>query len=318
MAGLIASAALYEVSLSAAPAEGLLRVPDREPDEFLVRLERRRLLEGLERPLLLQQARGHCGLGDPGLRILRFDQQQSTRRLLGLLHAPQRDQRRPESPQRERYVRGLLERMSQQAFGIPGLVGRQREGREADQRGHVARVSLQDGSEELLGFPAIIGHERRGRLLHAHTFRIREARALEGDARVVVLLQVEERIAIGQPGAMVVRIGLEHPPHLLACLCRAARRADRRARDPRARGRNPARARTRAPASRCSPRGGPGRGAPRQGATDSSPRPGPVPGARAASARRSRRARSAGPRAPAGAPPRMWLAVSVRSRRKEA
>ena len=170
MAGLIASAALYEVSLSLRRPSVFCACPIESRMSSSSGLSARRLLVGLERPLLLQQARGHRGLRDPGLRIFRLDQQQSTRSLLRLLHAPEGDQRRPESAQRERYMRGLLQRMAQQAFGIPGLVGGEREGREADERGHVARVGLQDGSEELFRCLAIIGNERRGRLLDAHAF----------------------------------------------------------------------------------------------------------------------------------------------------
>ena len=56
--------------------------------------------------------------GDPALRILGLDLDQTARAASGLLEASERQQRLAESPPGQRMVRGLLEGMAQQALGI--------------------------------------------------------------------------------------------------------------------------------------------------------------------------------------------------------
>ena len=144
--------------------------------------------------------------------------------------------------------------MAQQPLGIVGPVGRERDGREADERRHVTRIGLQDFTKDALRIscdrrppaprsPASICASRR----------IREPRALEGDARIVVLTagrRAHRRTrARRDDGADL----FEHPPHFLACPAGAGRRAGRRAPDPRARGQSPGtRASTRSSVARLS------------------------------------------------------------------
>ncbi len=68
----------------------------------------------------------------------------------------------------------------------------------------MARIRAQDIAEEALGLaPLPCEHRRRG-LLHVRAVRIGERRALEGDARIVVLPEVDEHVAVGEPGEMMV------------------------------------------------------------------------------------------------------------------
>ncbi len=73
---------------------------------------------------------------------------------------------------------------------------------------------------------AVVGDQRRRRLLDARPLRVREPSALEGDAGVFVLTEVDERIAIRQPGAMVLRQSFPAPAALRsrACAARPSRR----------------------------------------------------------------------------------------------
>ncbi len=78
-------------------------------------------------------------------------------------------------------------------------------------------IFLQDLPKHLLCRHAVAGHQSRRCLFDERPLRIGQPGALESDARVVVLLQIDQGVAVRQPGERVMRDLLEHPPHLLAC-----------------------------------------------------------------------------------------------------
>jgi hypothetical protein len=86
----------------------------------------------------------------------------------------------------------------------------------------VTRVCLQDGAKDGLGSLAVSRHERGGGILFAQPLRIGEPCALEGQLRVRIVREVDERIAVRQPRAMMMRHFFQHPPHLGARLRRPA------------------------------------------------------------------------------------------------
>ena len=209
------------------PPEGLVHVADGQAQAYFVRLEPRGVLVSFERFLLPQQPRCDARDRDPGLRVFGLDLQHMAGGGLGLLGATQGEERRTEPPPRQRHVLGLFECMTQQPLGVPGYVSGQRERRKPDQRGEVTRISLQYFAEDEFRLLALLSHQRRGSLLHAPPIRIAEPCALEGDACVVVLSQIHERIAVGKPRAVMVRLLFQHLPHLLARLSGAAAAAAR-------------------------------------------------------------------------------------------
>jgi hypothetical protein len=86
----------------------------------------------------------------------------------------------------------------------------------------VTRVITQDEPQHVLGGFAVARHQGRRRLPHTFQIRVRQTRALERNARVRILLKVDERIAVGEPCRMMVRHVHEHPPHFLASPHRAS------------------------------------------------------------------------------------------------
>ncbi len=114
-------------------------------------------------------------------------------------------------------VCGLFQGMTQQPLGVVTLVNRERECRKTAQRRHVTRIFLQDAAKNSLGCFPVVGHEGGRCFLDARSLGIGKACALEGKARVGILLQVDEHITVRKPGGMVMRDFLEHPPHFLTC-----------------------------------------------------------------------------------------------------
>jgi hypothetical protein len=109
--------------------------------------------------------------------------------------------------------------MAQQPLGIVALVGSEGECRKTAQSRDVAGIFLQDlPNNPLRSFP-IIGHEGGRCFLNPGSLGIGEARALESHARVGVLLEIDQHVAVGQPCKMVMRRFLQHPPYLLSRLC---------------------------------------------------------------------------------------------------
>ena len=103
-----------------------------------------------------------------------------------------------------------------------GYVGRERERRKSAQCRHMTRVLLQDLRKISLGCFTVIGYQRGGCLLDALSLGIGELCAFEGNSGVRVLVKVDQGIAVCEPGKMVVRYFLEHPPYFLARLRRPA------------------------------------------------------------------------------------------------
>ncbi len=197
------------------PAECLVDVADGQPQPHFFRFEPRRLLVGLESPLLAHEPRRHRTDRDPGLWVFRLDFEQTACSRLSLLETPQRHERLPHSPPCQRMVRRLPQRMTKQALGIAGLVGRERECGKTAQRRQVARIILQDFANDPLGRFAVVGHQGGRRLLDELTPGIGEPCTLEGESSVGILLEIHEHIAVRKPGEMVMRHVLQNPPHFL-------------------------------------------------------------------------------------------------------
>ena len=198
-------------------AQGFVDMADRGAQSHFLRLQLRRPLVGRERFLLPEQPRRDCGGGDPALRIFRLDGPEVARRGLRFRQAPERQQRGSEPAPGEWQVRGLSQRMTQQPFGIEWYVRGERYRCKPAQRRHVAGIHLQDLAKQRLCALAVIGEQRRGRRVDPRPFGVALPGALEGGARVGVLLEIYERVAVGQPGQRVMRLPLEHPTHLIAC-----------------------------------------------------------------------------------------------------
>jgi hypothetical protein len=113
-------------------------------------------------------------------------------------------------------VRALFQGMTQQPLGIVPLVSRERERRKAAQRRHVTRIFLQDAAKNPLRGLPVVGHQGGRRFLDVRSLGISKPCALEGKARVRVLLQVDKRITVRKPCEMVMRDFFQHPPHFLA------------------------------------------------------------------------------------------------------
>src|SRR4029077_10197709 len=86
----------------------------------------------------------------------------------------------------------------------------------------MTRILAQDVAEQLLGLAALIGEERRRRFLDARALWIGEARALECDSSLLILSKIDERVAVGEPGAVMMGLRVQYPPHLCARLIGAA------------------------------------------------------------------------------------------------
>ena len=142
------------------------------------------VLVGLERVLLTHQANRDGSPGDPGLRVLRLDLHQIPRDRIRFFQTTEGQQRRSQFPPGERDVCGLLEGMTQQAFGVVGLVGRQRERRKPDQRGDVPRIYLQDFAKHTLGALAVVCQHRSRGFFDVWSVRIGQPGTLKRDARV--------------------------------------------------------------------------------------------------------------------------------------
>ena len=112
--------------------------------------------------------------------------------------------------------------MTQQALGIVDLVGGNRGCCKTAQCRNVTCVLLEDGAKKSLRSLAIVRHEGDGRLINPLSMRIGEACPLEGNARVRILLEVDQYIAVGKPRVMVPRHFIKHATHFLACLCRTS------------------------------------------------------------------------------------------------
>ena len=157
---------------------------------------------------------------DPGLRVLRlstFSRYARGCQRFGLLvAAPQRRATHGPSPRcASVHVRGLLERMPQQALGIHAACRRRASTRsQPDQGGNVTWIGLQDLAEQGLGALAVSSQQGlRGRL-DACALRIGLPRAIVGGDRIAILAKIHQCIAVGQPRVVVVRSRLEHALHL--------------------------------------------------------------------------------------------------------
>ena len=104
----------------------------------------------------------------------------------------------------------LTQRMPQQALGVSRHVRRKRKRSQAAQRGYVRGVGLQHLPEQCLGGPAIVSEQRRGGRLNARSVRLTLPCTLKCRPSIVVLLQINEYVAIGEPCASVPRVPLEH------------------------------------------------------------------------------------------------------------
>ena len=138
---------------------------------------------------------------------------------LRLLEASERHERLPQSSPCERRVRGLFQGMTQQPLGI--VTPCQPRARAAARPHNAATwlgVFLEDLPKNPLGCLPIVGHEGSRCFLDALSLGIGEPCALEGNARVRILLEVDQRIAVGKPCEMMMRHFLQHPAHFLACL----------------------------------------------------------------------------------------------------
>ena len=134
-----------------------------------------------------------------------------------LFEASELHERLPQPPPRQRTVRGLFQRMTKQALGIVGFVGRERERGKTAQRRHMTRILLQDLTKQTLRCLPVVDHEAGRRLLNPRPMRIGKPRALEGNARVRILLEVDQRITVRKPCEVVMWHFLQHPAHFLAC-----------------------------------------------------------------------------------------------------
>ena len=199
-----------------APAKGFLHVANGHAQPNSLRLKPRRLLVGREGLLLAHELRRHGGNRDPALGVIGLHLDQAPRRCFRLREASERREREPHSSPGERMVCGLLQGMTQQPLGIQCLVSFERQGRKTAQGRQVTRVLLQDTAENWLRGLVIVGHESGGGRLDAGPMRIGEAGALVGNARVRILLQVDQGIAVRKPGEMIMRLFLQHPTHFLA------------------------------------------------------------------------------------------------------
>ena len=198
----------------AAPAEGFLQVSDGDAQPRLIRFEQRRALVGVERLLLPQHSRGDGGDRDPGLRAIRLDLLEISHSRLRLLEAPESHQRGPEPAIGQRDVGGLPQSVAQQSLGFGRTIGTQGERRKSAKRCHVIRILSEDFAEQLLRLAALIRHECGRRRLDPRPLRVGQSRALEGHERIRVLFELDEHIAVCEPRAVMVRVGLEHAPHL--------------------------------------------------------------------------------------------------------
>jgi len=111
----------------------------------------------------------------------------------------------------------LFQRMTQQPFGIETLVSRERECGKTAQRRQVPRIFLQDAPKNPLRCLPVVGHEGGRCFVDLRSPGVGKPGALEGHARVRILLQVDQRITVRKPCEMVMRHLLQDPPHFLAC-----------------------------------------------------------------------------------------------------
>jgi len=188
---------------------------DRGVQADLARLEPRGLLICRERFFLSHEPRRRRSGRNPALRILGLDRPQVARRCLGLGQPPERQQRRSKSAPSERQVRGLSDRMAQQALGVCRHVRGERQRGEPAQRRRVRGIFLQHLPKQGLRGLAVVGDQRRGGRLDAGPLGLTLPGALEGNARVGVLLEVDEHVAVCKPRARMMRMQPEHLPHVL-------------------------------------------------------------------------------------------------------
>jgi hypothetical protein len=112
-------------------------------------------------------------------------------------------------------VRGLPQRVAQQPLGIVRDVSGERERREPGQRRNMGGISLEDLAEQILGSLSVIRDKRRSRRLDARPLRIALSGAILGRARVGVLLEVDEHVAVRKPRKAVVWVFRQHSTNVL-------------------------------------------------------------------------------------------------------
>ena len=113
---------------------------------------------------------------------------------------------------------GLFQCMAKQPFSVASLVRQERERRKTAQGGHVTGIVVQHFAHNPLGCFSIVGHEGSDAFLYELSLRIREPGPVEGNARVAVLLKIDQYVAIGKPCEMMMRHLLQYPAQLLSCI----------------------------------------------------------------------------------------------------
>src|SRR5262249_29659928 len=147
----------------------------------------------------------------PVLRIVWLDLRRMARSSVRFLQSPEPEQRSSQPAPGERQMRRLSERVTQQPLGVRRHIRGQRYGGAPAQRSDVSRILAQDVTEQLLGLAALIGEQRRRGFLDARALWIGEARALERDSSLLGLSEIDERVAVGEPGTVMMGLHLQYP-----------------------------------------------------------------------------------------------------------
>src|SRR6185437_14276756 len=199
-----------------APPECLVDVSDGEPESGLRGAEAGSLLIRRQRLLLAQQADENRAQCRPVLRVLRLELQQLAEDRFRLGQALGRQQRVAPRAAHERVVSAARARVRQQALGVARVAGADGDSGETGERGEMTRIAFQDFAEHALGGAIVAARERRRRFLDALPMGIEPTRALEGEARIGELAQLDQDVAVGEPCGLERRLALQHAAQLRA------------------------------------------------------------------------------------------------------
>ena len=96
----------------------------------------------------------------------------------------------------------LFQRVLQQANRVLRAARRERYRGEAAERRHVSRVGTQDIPKDRLGRLVLVRRERLSCLLDAANLRVHQPGAFVGIKRIRIFLELDQHVAVGEPGAL--------------------------------------------------------------------------------------------------------------------
>ncbi len=195
-----------------------MRCPIGEPQPDFCGIQARRFLERRERVFLTHEARVHGREQDPIAGVLALHFEQALHGRLGLEKSALRQQGLRKAAPGERQMGRLFLRVLQQANRVLRATRREGYRSQAAERCHVRRVGTQDIPKNRLGRFVLVRRERLSCLLDAANLRVRQPGAFVGIKRVRIFLELDQHVAVGEPGALQKRCCGNDPLEFLASL----------------------------------------------------------------------------------------------------